>query len=387
MDEAFVIMQIGNSQLDNLWKDVYCPAIKECGLEPRRVDKHNEGRLLQSEIASFIGKAKIVIADLTNERQNCYLEVGYTMGLGKFKNLVLCAREDHHHESPTYVKGGPKIHFDLSGYGFLWWNEKKLDEFKKTLISRIKQRLGVLEEVEDSIDADIWLEEERQIVLPELKKLKLEGFYEISFEPSALSSNKTVAELLKIAGSAEIHISGWPIGVVLNNEGRPKPQPDGIRCIIAAADRLDYWTLKKDGRFYFLRSFEEDTKWKDNKPGENIHFDTRIRRITEAIMYCARLYKEFGISEDTNVVISITHSGLSNRMLAAADPNRLIMDHWKCTTDKVHSKAFEKISNLMPRVKDIVFNIANELSMMFDYFDLNRGVCDGIVDKFISGKF
>jgi hypothetical protein len=35
------------------------------------------GRILQSEIANFINKSKIIIADLTNERPNCYLEVGY----------------------------------------------------------------------------------------------------------------------------------------------------------------------------------------------------------------------------------------------------------------------------------------------------------------------
>lgn len=45
-----------------MWKEVYCPIIKECGLVPKRVDKHNEGRLLQSEIADFITRAKIIIA-------------------------------------------------------------------------------------------------------------------------------------------------------------------------------------------------------------------------------------------------------------------------------------------------------------------------------------
>lgn len=144
MEEAFVIMQIGNPRLDLLWKEIYQPAIKECGLDSKRVDKHGEGRLLQSEIADFIKRATIVIADLTNERPNCYLEVGYTMGINKFRNLILCAREDHNQDSPNHVKDGPKIHFDLSGYSFLWWNEKELEKFKEELASTIKYRLDIL---------------------------------------------------------------------------------------------------------------------------------------------------------------------------------------------------------------------------------------------------
>ena len=36
----------------------------------------------------------MIVADITNERPNCYLEVGYAMGLGKKANLILTARED-----------------------------------------------------------------------------------------------------------------------------------------------------------------------------------------------------------------------------------------------------------------------------------------------------
>lgn len=143
-DESFVIMQIGNSQLDKIWKEVYLPATVECKLDPKRVDKHNEGRLLNSEIAEFIKRAKIIIADLTNERPNCYLEIGYAMGIDKFQNLILCAREDHNPDSPNYKKGGPKVHFDLSGYDILWWEEKNLSEFKVSLIKRIKHRLEIV---------------------------------------------------------------------------------------------------------------------------------------------------------------------------------------------------------------------------------------------------
>src|SRR4030042_1070397 len=144
MKQAFIIMQIGNLDLDNICKAVFVPVLKACGLDPKRVDKHNEGRLLKREIVNFIEASDIIIADLTNERPNCYLEIGYAMGLDKLRNLILTAREDHNQDSPNHKKGGPKIHFDLSGYDILFWNPSFQKDFKAELEKRVKRRLAII---------------------------------------------------------------------------------------------------------------------------------------------------------------------------------------------------------------------------------------------------
>lgn len=110
MADAFVIMQIGNADLDRACAAGIVPAVEACGLSAKRVDKHNKGGLLKSEIIAFIQSADIIIADLTNERPNCYLEVGYAMGIDKFRNLILTAREDHNPDSVDRKAGGPKVH-------------------------------------------------------------------------------------------------------------------------------------------------------------------------------------------------------------------------------------------------------------------------------------
>lgn len=143
MKQAFTIMQIGNTELDLVYNSAIAPTIIKCGLDPKRVDKHNKGDLLKIEIVNFIKSSDIIVADLTNERPNCYLEVGYTMGLNKLPNLILTAREDHYQDSPNFKKDGPKIHFDLSGYDILFWNPDNLAEFKEKLERRINQRLKV----------------------------------------------------------------------------------------------------------------------------------------------------------------------------------------------------------------------------------------------------
>lgn len=135
MDEVFVVMQIGNSQLDTVCDEAIDPAIRDAGFVPRRVDRHNSGDLLKSEIVEFIERSQIIVADITNERPNCYLEIGYAMGLGKKTNLILTAREDHHHSSPNFQHDGPKIHFDLEGYDILLWSPDNLADFAPSWLS------------------------------------------------------------------------------------------------------------------------------------------------------------------------------------------------------------------------------------------------------------
>ena len=149
MAPAFVIMQIGNKELDNVFQKAISPAILSSGLSVKRVDKHNEGVLLKSEIITFIQESDIIIADLTNERPNCYLEVGFAMGIDKFKNLILSVREDHFPDSPNYKKGGPKIHFDLTGYDILSWSPDDVNSFKDNLEKRINRRLLIISPYEE----------------------------------------------------------------------------------------------------------------------------------------------------------------------------------------------------------------------------------------------
>ena len=144
---AFVIMQIGKPELDLVYERVMVPALRACGLDARRVDRDNEGGLLPSEIITFIEESELIVADLTNERPNCYLEVGYAMGAGRFTNLILTAREDHNADSPNHRPGGPKVHFDLVGYDILFWSPERLGSFRGELEKRAQRRLRLLGEL------------------------------------------------------------------------------------------------------------------------------------------------------------------------------------------------------------------------------------------------
>jgi hypothetical protein len=43
-------MQIGNPELDNVCARAIVPAVEVCGLDAKRIDKHNTGGLLKGEL-------------------------------------------------------------------------------------------------------------------------------------------------------------------------------------------------------------------------------------------------------------------------------------------------------------------------------------------------
>ncbi len=314
MTDAFVIMQIGNADLDTVYRDVFIPALKASGLEPKRVDKHNKGELLKSEIIRFIEGAEIIIADVTNERPNCYLEIGYAMGINKFQNLIITAREDHFHESPNFRKDGPKIHFDLGGYDILFWDPKNLDAFQAELRRRIERRRAILTpNVMSTPWNEEWIQAQREIGIPRLAEIGKDGNMEVRFALDAPKTSKTQRELLVAARAAPIDTFGWPIGVVLGSEElSPKPRADGIFADILVKDRssYDYWAIARNGDFYLYKSLFED-----GKDPSRVFFNTRLIRVTETLLYCGRLYNRLGIPPTNSVNIAIKHSGFKGRVL------------------------------------------------------------------------
>ena len=144
MQPGFVIMQIGDPELDLVYEEAVAPALAACEVEPRRVDRHNRGGLILSEILFFIEEAEILVADLTNERPNCYLEVGYALGIGKPTNLILTARADHDAHDADHVRGGPRVHFDVAGFDILFWRLAALSDFRRELEKRVRRRRELL---------------------------------------------------------------------------------------------------------------------------------------------------------------------------------------------------------------------------------------------------
>jgi hypothetical protein len=93
------------------FEDVYqfgiYQTVRKCGYVCEKVDESFYSGSIVDRIIAGIENADFVIADLTEERPNVYLEVGYAWGLKK--PVLLVARE------------GQRLHFDLSHHKCIFY--------------------------------------------------------------------------------------------------------------------------------------------------------------------------------------------------------------------------------------------------------------------------
>jgi len=383
--QAFVIMQIGNQELEKIYDNVIESAIKSCQLIPRRVDKHNEGGLLKSEIIKFIESSDIIIADLTNARPNCYLEIGYTMGLGKFKNLILTVKEDHNRDSPHYRGGNKKIHFDLLGYDILFWDPDKLDDFKLNLEKRIQSRIFKIKSIKDeNIWDKEWIMKRHEEALSEMKKNEKLGFIEISMTLTNPENNKFECEKLKKTfENTALNNNQWPLGY-LKKLINIYPKNDGI--FFEIKDHLSnnlylYGYIREDGVFYLIHSLFEDAK----EYFDYILCESRIGRIVKALLLSIQFYQDLNIKPNSYLLIGIKHGGLKNRCLVHNMIDVRFHDPTLISTeDESYYEEKLMLNKIEEQLPEIVERFSNKLFKLFNFYQVDKKYIDEIIKKVIS---
>jgi len=380
-------MQIGNPELDKIYEDIFKPAIEATGLNPKRIDQDNSGRLLKKEITDYIENAEIIVADITNERPNCYLEIGYAMGLDKYENLIFTVREDHYPESKNYVKGGPKIHFDVSGYDLLFWSPEELEDFKTKLTEKINRRLVTIspkrEESSINLWDESWLESKRQYVLEKLAEHSYKRSMEILISPVRSNLNLSQNEIVKIADESQIMTFGWPIGIIFRYESGLKPfsKSDGVLSEVNGLQTnpsYDYSYFKKNGQIFIAKSLFEDPNFPDS-----IIQDARIKRTTEILLYVSRYYSRWKLLPNELIEIEIKYNGLANNQISFA-PQGQSLRPLKTTEDECSIKIKTSLSDIERRLPELVFDFVNGLFNLFDFHEVNIEYVRHLVNEYVG---
>jgi nucleoside 2-deoxyribosyltransferase len=369
-------------------KEVIVPALKSNSLDPKRVDKHNKGELLKSEITAFIEASDIIVADLTNERQNCYLEVGYVMGQGKYSNLILTAREDHNLDSPTHKVNGPKVHFDLTGYGILWWDANKLEEFKNELDKRIKRRLKTITPLQNNIASTLneeWFKNCQLEAYTSFRKRSQAPYMEVRMALINSKINVEQRDLLQTAERAQMNNSEWPIGLAnYGKGGTPRATKEGISAQIVSSPHYDCWALNKDGSFYLLRNL-----WETELETQNHHimYDMRIRQLTEVLLYSLRLYQGLGALPDDLIYISVKHGGLRGYNLDSSERRFFVRANRSQEDESLIEIEITLAEIEQPNIVALVEKFTKPLFTLFDFFEISRKTLEDNIAKFISNKY
>jgi hypothetical protein len=86
-DECFTIMPFGG-WFDDYYSDVFCPAIKNAGLTPKRADDLYRPSAIVHDIWTYTRRCRIVLADLTGKNPNVFYELGLAHAIAKPAILV-----------------------------------------------------------------------------------------------------------------------------------------------------------------------------------------------------------------------------------------------------------------------------------------------------------
>ncbi|SRR6266498_2739904 len=222
------------------------------------------------------------------------------------------------------------------------------------------------------------------------------GSVEVKFTLLNRKPNISQKELLSAAREAQIHTFGWPIGVVSDTlDNSPKPQTDGIKAEIefkfpkpdGLVTSYDYWTLRKNGDFYLIKSLFEDGDQRWVK-GSVLAFDTRIHRTTEIWLYCQRLYDALGLDPSTMLKVSIKHSGLKDRQLIAANSARHLFprEYLVCIESEIEETVQVKLSEIRLNLVTLVKEFTQPLFLLFNFQEFADSIYEDIVGNYANGR-
>lgn len=211
----------------------------------------------------------------------------------------------------------------------------------------------------------------------------LPGFMELRFALAPPKPTFTPKQLLEAARAAEIHTFGWPIGVVLDpDEYRPRPTVDGITAEVnVAGQSYDFWSFRTDGDYYLLKSLFED-----RRVPNSLFADTRIVRVTEALLFCARLYGQLEVDPVKVVHIAVRHGGLYGRTLRTANPARHLSIPRTTMESEVGTESSVMLGEIDSRIVDLVKRVCGPLFMVFDFLETGDPVYEDLVSNFVAGR-
>ncbi|MCA1613468.1 MAG: nucleoside 2-deoxyribosyltransferase [Acidobacteria bacterium] len=136
---CFVIMSFsGSGVIESYYEAAIKPTILKQGLTPVRVDQNPDTREVMEQIRDGIERSAVVIADLTQDRPNCYFEAGYAVALAK---PVIFQRLD----APPEFQ--PKFPFDVQGYPHILYRDfKDLRTKLKEMLAHVLKKLNAGEQ-------------------------------------------------------------------------------------------------------------------------------------------------------------------------------------------------------------------------------------------------
>lgn len=211
------------------------------------------------------------------------------------------------------------------------------------------------------------------------------GHFEIAFSILGLEAELALNDLRNLMREVATLIpSIWFLFVDFDHEAQPVGSSMEAVYLnpnesLFNARAFYYWRVRNDGRFYLVRSYQEDTVSGYSK----LYYSLPIWRIGQAIDYAAVVCGLIGTNLE--FLFSAGYAGLSGRELFDTD-NRI--DFWPARrTSRAGNETLSlKTVQLSPRqvednLAEIVFDLLTPLYTQFSFYELPREVVSSEIQK------
>ena len=252
------------------------------------------------------------------------------------------------------------------------------------------QSLGYTRVTPRDKEIEGWLTAHQTQALKGLRALDIKAYFEVQVKFVNQDMEFKKVGLRDAARESTIPTFGWPIAAFLDNGDKYRPVVDanGIKAEIQVerneldgGKTFDYWAIHTSAAFYLLKSIFEDLR----NP-EIISFNTRIVRITEVFMYLKNLYSKLGIESKREFEVTIKHGGIKGRKLSTLSQNRLMLRTSITNEDEISTTITTSIDAFEKTPSDVVEKITEPLFELFDFYKVDRGVLEQIVNNYLIGK-
>jgi Putative DNA-binding domain len=221
------------------------------------------------------------------------------------------------------------------------------------------------------------------------------GRYEIAFQLNGIQAPAGVGELRdKLQEAGRRRLTGWGPFVWLTREDlAPQAVQGGIEAWLGKdvprnshdAAHCDFWRAHPSGLLYQLRGYDEDSTDRV-QPGTVFDVTLPIWRVSEAMLYAARLARLLG-SDDADILVRCTYSGLKGRRLDCLTPGRSFSFPRIAADHSVKLQTTATAHLIDDNLVEILHGMLMPLYERFAFFELSLDLVRIEVERLRQGRF
>jgi hypothetical protein len=222
------------------------------------------------------------------------------------------------------------------------------------------------------------------------------GHYEVVFEFRNVPPAKNLIELRhRLDEAHRIRFTGWGPFVSLTREPlTPRPvngnievwlgYPDEDR-IFADSAHSDFWRARPDGFFFLLRGYDEDATERVT-PGTVFDVTMPIWRIGEAMLYAARLARQFN-EGDPLIIARCWYFGLRGRALGSVTGRRYFSLRRTCADNTAELQTQATAQQISDNLVEVLHQFLTPLYERFAFFELSPDLVPEEIERMTQNRF